>query len=243
MLIGYFLLLFSYSLTAQTKIISGTILNGTDSTPVEYAHVVNSNSLVGVVSEINGKFTIAAKASDSLLISAIGYETLKIEASKIKTIIYVKRAIYFLEEHAVLPYKDFAEFKEAFVELEIPDTARNKINQSFVLSAEELKMYDGSRGFSGGISGLLGKFNTYVQDKKNYERLLQRDKYEALLAKKFNPEMVGRVTRIKQNETISDFMDYCDFTDQFIQYSSEYDLVTRILDCFKEYNTVVTAHK
>lgn len=238
--IGFTFLIFSLSLNAQrTATIYGIVLHSNDSTPIVNAHVINISSNKGVVSNMEGHFSIIAYPTDTLRISFIGSETLEIVGSDIVKEIYLKRKNQKLETFTVLPYKDFSAFKEAFKNLELTDN-EPQINQSFLLSDEELWLYDGSSGISGGISGLLGQFNKYVQDKKNYERLIKQDKYKALLAKKFSPQLVKKSTPLKNSEVIQSFMEYCDFTNKFIELSSEYEIATAIIHCYGEFNSLVT---
>ena len=76
-----------------------------------------------------------------------------------------------------------------------------------------------------------------MKDKRNYIRLLQKDEYETFLASKFNPVMIERITRLDHNEAEL-FMDYCDFSNHYIEHSSEYDIITQIFDCYEEYNAL-----
>ncbi len=239
-------LLIYYNLSAQKVIKIGIILNKVDSTPIENAHVINFDSNLGVKSNINGEFRITAKKEDTLLISFIGFKSLKIIASKILKYIYLEKEIYSLDSYTVLPYKNFKEFKDAFVKLEIPDTARNKLNQSFVLSVEELRSYEPvTSGLvaRGAISALASKFNKRIQDKINYEKLLERDQYEAFISTRFNRQLIERVTQLKDNKSIKSFMEYCDFTNSFIELSSDYEIINQIFKCYDEYNVLPVVSK
>lgn len=226
----------------ETHVFFGTILNYQDSTPIFNAHIINKNLNRGVVSDSNGKFLIQARDQDTLQASIIGFETKIIIDYSTTVIIYLKKKNYELESFTVLPYKDFQEFKEAFVDLKLKDDSP-QVNESIFLSKEELKSYDGSSGAVGLISGILGHFNKYVQDKKNYNRLIKQDKFEALLAKKFTPQLVKNATHIKDSTTIQSFMEYCDFTNDFINHSSEYELSKQIIECYQEFNSLTTSNE
>ena len=240
-----FLLLLSFGLNAQTTVISGIILSKVDSIPVQYAHIVNYSNQRGVVSDNQGSYTITANLGDSIIISAIGFETVHLKAANGVNQIYLKKAIHELETYTVLPYKTYTEFKEAFVELKLEDDGP-KINNSIYLSIDELKSYEPKGNglvARGAIEAFAALFNKRIQDKKNYDRLIARDNYEALLATKFNPHLVKHVTKIKDEFLVNDFMEYCDFTDQFIEYASEYVLITQIFECFYEYESLPVASK
>ena len=222
-------------MSAQTFEIKGTIFNKTDSLPIEKVHVVNINSNYGTISSFNGEFIISVNKGDSLIISFIGYKTLKIAVQKNIKNIYLEKEIYDLESFTVLPYKNFNEFKDAFIQLEFPDTARNKLNQTFQLSTEELTSYVPMALFTGLLTGK----SYYNEDKENYKRLLKRDK---VLVAKFNPKLIQEITTLSDNRLIKDFMGYCDFSDAFIIQSHSYEIIEQTLECFEEYNTQIIAN-
>lgn len=215
---------------AQKTLKSGVILSKTDSTPIKFAHVININSSIGVTSRENGNYSIYAKKEDTLLISFIGYKTLRVQVSKIFNHIYLEKQIYSLESFIVLPYKNFKEFKEAFVKLELKDTALNKLNTSFVLSVEELRSYI--------PIGIPLSRSYHNKDKENYKQLLENDKQQALITTRFNPKLIKRITTLEDLMSVKLFMDYCDFTDQFIAISSDYEIITQIFICYDEYNAL-----
>lgn len=232
-----------FSLSAQEKrIVSCVLLSAVDSTPISLANIINYKANIGTSSNLKGEFTITIYKDDTLMISEIGYQTIEIHEANLSSLIYLYEKHYELDQFSVLPYTTYQEFKDAFVKVEIPDN-RPKLNRSIFLSVDELKRYDGSRGFGGGISALLAMFNKQMKDKKNYERLLQQDKYEAVLATKFNPEMVKRITKFNDPKKLDDFIQFCDFNNAFIEHSSKYDLITQIHACYDEYTELTIVSK
>jgi hypothetical protein len=233
------------SIVAQKQFIKGIILSQSDTSIISHAHIINTTSKIGVTSNKNGKFSIQANPEDTLIISFIGFESLRIYVSKINGKVYLTRAIHTLDPYTVLPYKDFNAFKEAFTDLEIKDTMKHKINPSIMALVKPFNPanINGGISFSGPLSSLAAKFNKRIKDRKNYERLLQRDKHKAFLATKFNPTIIKQATTLKEEYQINSFMEYCDFTDQFIEFSSHYNLMDQIINCFDEYNNLPLANK
>ena len=233
-------LLSTISLVAQNKFVAGVILNLSDTTPISNAHIINVNSSIGVTSNQQGSFSIQAKLADTLLISFVGYQPFKVCVSEIESTIYLERAIHTLEPYTVLPYQDFNAFKEAFTNLQLKDTSKFKLNTSFVLSVNELRSYVPKSLLTGAITSFASMFDKRIQDKKNYERLLKREKS---VATKFNSEIVKQATSLQEAYQINAFMDYCDFTDHFIEHSSHYTIVDQIINCFEEYHHLPMANK
>jgi hypothetical protein len=234
-----------FHLSAQKTFIKGVILSNSDSSIISNAHIINVNSRIGVTSNPNGTFSIQTELNDTIVISFIGFRSLKIIASKTQPNIYLEREIYTIDPYTVLPYKSFQEFKEAFIQLELEDTVKHKMNPSIMVFAQPFypNNINGGLSFSGPISGLAAKFNKRIKDRKNYEKLLIRDKYEAFLATKFNSNIIKQTTLLRNDSQINSFMEFCDFTDQFIEFSSQYNLFDQIINCYEEYNNLPLANK
>ena len=101
-----FYALSTFSLIAQKQFTSSKIISKLDSSIISHAHIINLNSKTGVTSNENGMFSISTKPEDTLFISFIGFESLKVQASEIENNIYLNRAIHTIETYTVLPYKD-----------------------------------------------------------------------------------------------------------------------------------------
>ncbi|MGB0888167.1 MAG: hypothetical protein ACPGSL_08605, partial [Vicingaceae bacterium] len=207
----------SCSIFAQKQFTKGKILAQSDSSKIVHAHIVNLSSGYGVVSSNNGEFIIQSKPKDSLLISFVGYHSVKVLSTNTYLTVYLKKANYSLEAYNVLPYKDFKEFREAFTKLKIEDTTRYMINESIYLSVDELRSWSPPQNsiFRGQITALASKFNKRIKDKKVYDKLIARDEHKAYLATKFNAKLIRQATYLKKENKINAFMEYCDFTDNF----------------------------
>ena len=229
-------------LKAQESVFVGTILNKSDSIALEGVHIINKSTNIGVVSKANGSFSIMANPNDTLIISHMGFSTYNHVVSNSYFKVYLHRRTYNLENFTVLPYKDYEEFKDAFTQLRIQE-APNSINKSIYVPKDELlAAYQEANGgiiISGGISAILGAFNKYVQDKKNYLKLLEQDKKQAAIDEKLNPIILMRITPINDIETAEYFLSYCDFSNYFILNASEFNLHKEIHICYDEFSRYV----
>lgn len=232
---AFLLVVFISDLKAQHN---GIILSNLDSTALAQAHIINITKKTGVVSNDKGEFSMTPEPTDSIVISMMGFHSLKLLGGQLTDTIYLEQRNYVLELYNVIPYKTFAEFKEAFVKLELPDTFKH-INPTIYLSKEELIGIDrvSQQGIiiSGVVSSLFAAFNKRMKDKANYEMLLLRDEYEAFLATKFNPDLVKRITELNDKSTLEDFIAFCDFSNDFIANNNNYTIITRTFECYDEY--------
>lgn len=238
-LLLFFLWTYSYKAKAQDVFnLNAVVLSAKDSTPIGFVHIINTTTKYGVVADYNGEFNFNVMENDTLKLSAIGYETAKIAVKKNLSAIFVHPKNYDLEEFTLIPYKNFEEFKQAFADLELPDTTLH-INPSIFMFDEDLYFYRGSGGFGivieGGISKLYDYFSKQGRSKRRYEELLARDRYKSYLAEKFNNETIRKATYITDDVTLNDLKEYCDFSDEFIANSNDYEIIKQIQDCYKEY--------
>lgn len=222
----------------QIFTLNSTILSTKDSSAVGFAHIINLYSKYGVVSEYDGSFSFVVAENDTLEITAIGYKTKKVLANKQLKTIYLTPKSYYLDEFTVIPYKDFNEFKYAFSELELLDTAL-KVSPLVFLNGHLYNYVDngGRLGVTigGGISMIYDALSKQGKSKRRYEQLIIRDRYKAFLAKKFNASIVKQATQLENDSTITDFKNYCDFSDEFIEKSNGYEIIKQIHDCYREY--------
>jgi hypothetical protein len=104
---------FSAALTAQEidtpKKVSGIILNDNSKTPIENVNVINLNKVLGTVTNAKGYFELDVSANDTLHISYIGFQSLKIRVTNDwiksgKTNIQLTEKAIALEEVNIMPY-------------------------------------------------------------------------------------------------------------------------------------------
>jgi hypothetical protein len=233
------------SVTAQNRsLVTKTILNKTDSTPIIGAHIINMNTRMGVVSDANGRFSILSATTDTLQISSINYEFIRKKVENTSAIIYLNHIDYDLEIFTVLPYKNFAEFRKAFLELELPDSTK-KVNSSIYLSRDELisaaPVPEGIV-FKGVISGILASFNKNMKDEAKYKGLmLAQDREFAFIVGKFNSTIVKKITHLSNAQELKYFMYYCNFSPEYIKHTYTVKLEEEIDLCYKEYMSLPIA--
>lgn len=223
-----------------------TILNASDSTPIVGAHVINLSIKMGSVSNKEGSFVILASPTDTLQISAINYQLIKKSADNTSSTIYLEHINYELEVFNVLPYKNFSEFRQAFVDLELPDT-NYTVNNSIYLSRDEL-ISAARTGtgiiFKGVVSGILGSFNKHMKDRAKYERLMKEQDIEfALIVSKFNSTIVKNITHLSDPKELKFFMYYCNFSPEHIKHTYTAKLEEEIDLCYKEYMSLPIASR
>lgn len=112
----FFLLLINVSVRAQEhRNLKGKIVDAKDSTPVAYCNIYLAGQYYGTHSNEGGNFELNYKAQeqDTLIISSVGYKTIKIALSKsfsIDSLFFLDRAQHVLDEVTITAKRDSASF-------------------------------------------------------------------------------------------------------------------------------------
>lgn len=97
------LLFFPFLIQAQTRTVTGTVTDEANK-PVHGASIVIKNTKTGTTTDVQGKFSIAAKTSDVLVFSAVNYETVEVTAVESTLSISLKSKATELNDIVVVGY-------------------------------------------------------------------------------------------------------------------------------------------
>jgi hypothetical protein len=123
---------------------SGIVVS-TDSaaTPVPFASVFNRAINLGAVANYQGFFSFAARVGDTIEVSSVGYKSGYTivpdipENQSYTAIIFLQPEITTLPETRVYPWFSKAQFRDAFVHLNIPDDDIERARKN--LNAQKMK--------------------------------------------------------------------------------------------------------
>jgi hypothetical protein len=106
---------------------SGVVVEGDSLRPVPYASVMIRNNYRGTVSDYFGYFSFVAKKGDTIEFSAIGYRDAmfvipdSLSTNKYSLIQVLATDTIYLNTATVYPWPSKEQFKQAFLQLNIPD--------------------------------------------------------------------------------------------------------------------------
>ena len=116
------------SFSQQEKLVqlTGRIITETLE-PLPYAHILVMNADRGTISDNDGKFSLVVREKDTIMFSTIGYKKYnyiipeKLDEPFINMDIMLEQDTIYIGEIKIYPWKTYEEFKEAFVNLKLPD--------------------------------------------------------------------------------------------------------------------------
>lgn len=213
--------------------------------PIAYVNILIKSRLTGTVGDYYGNYRITAFPGDTMTFSAVSYRRISfIVPGDMKTTAYsldvlLENDTVGLKEVVIYPWPStYKQFKEEFLELEVEDPLANlDLHLPSMKDLSNLMKTPGIPGQIGLYSGpgpfslLYDQFSKEARSKRMYADVLRREK----AGNRYNKIVVSRVTGLKDEEEIADFMKFCPLDVRFILGSTDYELYLAIRNCYIEF--------
>ena len=169
---------------AQNKYfpIKGSIISADSLSPIPNAHILSELSYYGTTSDINGKFSMLIRESDSLKISSIGFVTqyINIKHDSFETNnfnIFMQRDTVMLQEIDVFPYLDYHTVKEITSNIPVKKpTIIKGVNDNIEnVLYQKPKKIPNDKGILSPVQTLYNRYNKKERLKRKLEK--NRKKY------------------------------------------------------------------
>lgn len=263
---GLWCLLWSLSIIAQDRSLelAGKVIDADSLRPIPSVHVYVLNGETGTITNKNGFFSIRINPHDTLVLSEVSYQTKQfllpdslnkgrpyVEiAMQLRTVKLKEVVVYGqLNPAAVRRYLDNINNKKR---ADNPPDVFKKIPDAEPKSSPEARKHtvglgsslEGGAALEGVLTGLANLFNKRAQQQKRINKLLEARKnqeaqlaYQEFIKSKFNENVVQEATGLTGRK-LQRFLDYCNFTNEFIYSATEYEILAAIfakLDRFNRY--------
>ena len=231
---------------SQVETISGTVLNDNTYLPLWNINVVNINLAKGATTNQKGYFEIQAKVNDTLLISSIGFQSIKVTVTndwiKNKTSkIRITEKAYALEEVVIPPY-DLTGYLEVDSKL-IPE----KENYFYNIAGISKRYESGEsspNAFNRVISSLMNPadmlynfFGNKPKELRKLKELKKDDNLRNLLQTKYDRETIYLLLGIDKKE-LAEILERCSYSDAFAQTANDLQVLDAISGCYEEYKVL-----
>jgi len=216
--------------------LSGNIIDDQDQ-PLSFATVTNLSAETGVISDEDGFFYLTFQQNDTIRVSSVGFESAFIyfgdtaQANNYDLQIRMSEQTYELENVTVFAFKDVESFKRAILAMDdLPEESKVVVPGSYQGPRREPKASPLNP-----VSFIAERFNRRAK----YERMAREAQSDydrrQRLSRKYNRDMVGEITGLT-DQSLDDFMIFCHFEDDFIERSSQYDLILAINRCYTDFS-------
>ncbi|MFA5557650.1 MAG: carboxypeptidase-like regulatory domain-containing protein [Flavobacteriaceae bacterium] len=241
-----FLMIFAFvgvfSQIRESSIISGTILNQKTQVPMHGVTVININKVKGTTTNAMGTFQIEAEVNDTLHLSFIGFDPLKVKVtnqwfkSRTTTIELIERAVAIDEvEVTGIVLTGFLEVDSKLIPL--------RSDYRYSISGLPHGYEGGKRnsGFSKVMSSIFNPadalYNIFGKKPRELARLREMKKdptVKEVLASKFDRETLSALLGVTKKE-IEDILSNCSYSETFIKTANDLQIMDAISECYEEY--------
>jgi hypothetical protein len=254
-LIVFFIFFLSLSAIAQdnpiSQKVSGTIINDYSLLPIPNANVININKVKGVVTNAKGFFELEVSVNDTLHISILGYQSLRIRVTNdwlkngTAKIQLTEKAIA-LEEVVVKKY-DLTGYLEIDSKL-IPE----KENYRYSISGLP-QGYEAGENSPNAFSRVLGSifnpadmlynfFGNKPKELKKLKAMKKDDTVRNLLESKFDRETISVLLGVDKKD-IAEILQRCNYSESFIQTANDLQIMDAISECYEQYKVLNKKHE
>jgi hypothetical protein len=242
-----FLALNSYAQQTQTAVdLSGVILDGKSSEPLFGSHILNLNSVRGTTTDFDGQFSIPAVVNDTIMISYIGYQSIKLKitndllkGNELSITLYEKSNQ--ISEVTVKSHKLIGVLEVDIKQVPKDNYTRIHINglaQTYETGKKTPKSYNsiGAAVFHP-VDFMYNMFGKKPKSLKKLKKLKEEDELRDILGKKFDREVMMEYLEMTGKQ-LEELLDDCNYSEYFIRTASDLQVVEAILDCHENYKAI-----
>ncbi len=119
---------------------SGVVVTGDSLQPVPFVSIIIKNSYRGTISDYNGFFSFVARMRDTIEFSAIGFKTSQyiipdtLNTDRYSLIKIMTTDTILLQETIIYPWPTKDQFRQAFLNLKVPDNDYERARRNMALA-------------------------------------------------------------------------------------------------------------
>ena len=232
--------------TTSAQKVSGTIINDNNLLPIANVNVININKVKGIVTNASGFFELEVSVSDTLHISSLGYQSLRVRVTNdwIKNgtaKIYLTEKAIALEEIIVKKY-DLTGYLEIDSKL-IPEKENFRYSISGLPQA-----YEAGESSPNAFTRVLGSifnpadmlynfFGNKPTELRRLKSMKKDDTVRNLLEFKFDRETIAVLLGVDKKE-IAEILQRCNYSESFIKTANDLQIMDAISECYEQYKVL-----
>ena len=247
LLVFTFITLVSFSQeTVPAKNLKGQILDAITKKPLSAAHILNLNSVRGTITNGKGFFTIPTVANDTILVSYLGYQSIKLKVTN--DLLKGNELIISLLEKS-------NEIKEVVIqsteligvlEIDVKKVPKDRFSRIHINGLAQT--YEVGKPVSQNLRSpiaalfqpidfLYNMFGKKPKQLRKLKKLKNEDDLRRMLSGKFDREVMMEylnMDKIELNKLLSD----CNYSEYFIAKASDLQMIEAVLDCYENYKAL-----
>ncbi len=230
----------------QVRYLKGRIVSIDDGQPLLSAHVVNMNSVDGTITDFDGKFEIPAQVNDTIFISYIGYQSIKLKitndllkGNELEIAIHEK--VVNIDEVTVKSHRLIGVL--VVDAKNVPDDSYSRIHINGLPQAYEIgRSY--TRNYSSGLAAVFNpvdfwynKFGKKPKEMNKLRKLKEGDQMRSMMEQKYSREIMMDYLDMSRKE-LNDLLTECNYSSRFINKASDLQIIEAVLECYENYRAL-----
>ncbi len=140
---------------------SGVVVTGDSLHPVPFVSIIIKNSYRGTISDYNGFFSFVAQVNDTIEFSAIGFKKGQyvipdtLDTDRYSLIKIMSTDTFLLQETVIYPWPTKDQFRQAFLNLKVPDDDFERARRNMALAEMRDMMFSLPLDGSGNYKALM----------------------------------------------------------------------------------------
>ncbi len=226
----------------------GSVIDEANGDSIPFVNIFNESTRRWAIADESGKYSLSVCTGDTLVFTAIGFLGKVIlvndNLQDKENTIYLTSQSYKIEEVKVLGYRNYDDFKKAFIELELPENKIDRIKEELNIEGTAIAIKaDYERRAEEALSqqGIGFTFSPgrpLNEEKIRREKLQQEAAMQRAVDKKYNREIVFELTKLPEDE-LTNFMGFCNFSLEYLYNTSDYDILVKIMEKFNLYKVSI----
>lgn len=161
--------LICFEASANLKIVqfSGIIKDGVENVPIPFASIYVKSNFRGTITNLEGFFSFPVREGDTIVVRSLGHKNFEVviptnlEKKSFSRMILLERDTFQLDEVEIYPWPSKQQFREAFINLEVPDnlmeTAKRNFEKMNLQDFDKITPYDSRENYDLYVKSYVNK--------------------------------------------------------------------------------------
>ena len=236
----------SVAQTEPSQKVSGTIVNDNTALPVSNVNIINLNKSRGTTSNEKGYFEIDVNVNDTIYVSFIGFQSLKIRVTndwiknKTTKIQLTEKAIAL--EEIILGQYNLTGYLEVDSKL-IPSRESYRYSISGLQQGYEAGEYSPNafgrtmNSISNPADMLYNFFGKKPKELKRLKAMKKDPSVRGLMQSKYDRESLAVMLGVSKQE-LAEILTHCNYSDSFANTATDLQVLDAISECYEQYKVL-----
>lgn len=236
-----------YVRLADRVIVAGYVFEESTGEPLSYVNVYVKKSRSGTITDPNGYFILKTGINDTIIFSSLGYDKRYVTITDSAAnndkplIVFLDTRIYELRSVEIIALRRYKQLEYEITNMKLPEDDYTNATNNFPFRPANIDYYtrgstpvDGIGIIFSPITALYDAFSKEGKEKQKLAEIQKKDYFNTLLEEKISSAIIIKITGMSQEET-NIFLEWCNFSPEFIVKLTEYDLISVIVYKHKQY--------